>query len=163
VLISLLCFPVAAGPAPTYNPSNFITGRPAMPTNNQPRVRHEQTPPITSIKVGHRQRKDLGDLDLLAESLETVGLLHPVDIDAKNRLIAGQRGLKAAKLLGWKPIPARDVNLEAITLGDSPKTPAAKISGRPRSPPSPSCPGRSKNRRHTSVGCRACETRSSWW
>ena len=73
---------------------------------------------ITAIEIGHRHRKNLGDLDSLAESLEKVGLLHPVVIDSKNRLIAGQRRLEAAKLLGWQTIPVRVVDLEAITLGE---------------------------------------------
>jgi ParB family chromosome partitioning protein len=46
------------------------------------------TLPVTAIKTGHRHRKDLGGLSALAESLEEVGLLHPVVIDAENRLIA---------------------------------------------------------------------------
>src|SRR5262249_39646537 len=100
-----------------------------MPTTakNRPRkTRYEpvlKPPPaatrrITAIKVGQRHRKDLGDLDSLVESLETVGLLHPVVIDPEDRLIAGQRRLEAAKLLGWKTIPVRVVDLEAIALGE---------------------------------------------
>jgi ParB family transcriptional regulator, chromosome partitioning protein len=77
-----------------------------------------QTRPINAIKVGNRHRKDLGDLEPLAESLETVGLLHPVVIDAKNRLIAGQRRLEAAKLMGWKTIPVRVIDLDALALGE---------------------------------------------
>jgi ParB/RepB/Spo0J family partition protein len=77
-----------------------------------------QSRPITAIKVGHRHRKDMGDLESLVESLETVGLLHPVVIDRKNRLIAGQRRLEAANLLGWKIIPVRVIDLEALALGE---------------------------------------------
>jgi ParB-like chromosome segregation protein Spo0J len=77
-----------------------------------------QTRPITAIKVGHRHRKDLGDLESLAESLQAVGLLHPVVIDARNRLIAGQRRLEAAKLLGWRTIPVTVIDLDALTLGE---------------------------------------------
>jgi ParB/RepB/Spo0J family partition protein len=73
---------------------------------------------IASIKVGIRQRKDLGDLALLAESLDAIGLLHPVVIDTQNRLIAGQRRLEAAKLLKWKTVPVTVVDLEAISLGE---------------------------------------------
>jgi Fe-S-cluster containining protein len=88
---------------------------PTRTTNGKPR--HEQTRPITAIKVGNRHRKLLGDLEPLAESLETVGLLHPVVVDAKNRLIAGQRRLEAAKLLGWKTVPVRVIDLDGIVLG----------------------------------------------
>ena len=34
--------------------------------------------PINQIRVGHRVRKDLGDLKGLAQSIEAVGLLHPI-------------------------------------------------------------------------------------
>jgi DNA modification methylase/ParB-like chromosome segregation protein Spo0J len=73
---------------------------------------------ISAIKVGHRHRQDLGNLETLAESLEAVGLLHPVVIDSKNRLIAGQRRLEAAKLVGWKTIPVRVVDIEQIAFGE---------------------------------------------
>jgi ParB-like chromosome segregation protein Spo0J len=90
-----------------------------MPTRAaRARPRHEQTRPIAAIRVGRRHRKDLGDLESLAESLERVGLLHPVVIDATNRLIAGQRRLEAAKLLGWQTVPVRVIDLEALALGE---------------------------------------------
>lgn len=90
-----------------------------MPTRaTRARIRYEQTRPITAIRIGHRHRQDLGDLGPLAESLDKIGLLHPVVIDAKNRLIAGQRRLESAKLLGWKTIPVRVIDLEALALGE---------------------------------------------
>ena len=73
---------------------------------------------IASIKVGVRQRSDLGELDKLAESLDAVGLLHPVVVDAQNRLIAGQRRLEAARLLGWDTVPVTVVDLAEVALGE---------------------------------------------
>src|SRR5262245_60533597 len=79
---------------------------------------HQETRSVTAINLGHLPREDLGDLEPLSESLATVGLLHPVVIDGKNRLIAGQRRLEAAKLLGWRTIPVRVIDLDGLVLGE---------------------------------------------
>ena len=65
---------------------------------------------ISAIKVKHRIRKDLGDLEPLKDSLKRYGLLNPVTIDSKYRLIAGERRLEAAKQLGWTNISAVIIN-----------------------------------------------------
>jgi ParB/RepB/Spo0J family partition protein len=69
------------------------------------------------IKVGSRFRRDLGDIDALAKSISTVGLLHPIVINENNELIAGVRRLEACKKLGWTDIPVHVVNLEDIRKG----------------------------------------------
>lgn len=61
--------------------------------------------PITDVIVNGRHRKDLGDLDSLAESIRTLGLLHPPVVTPDNRLVVGQRRLAACRLLGWTEIP----------------------------------------------------------
>jgi ParB family transcriptional regulator, chromosome partitioning protein len=60
---------------------------------------------IADIKVGKRHRRDMGDIDGLAESIEDIGLLNPITIDEGGRLLAGARRLAACKQLGWKTIP----------------------------------------------------------
>lgn len=52
----------------------------------------------------------MGDIDSLKDSLKRYGLLNPITIDSKNRLIAGERRLEAAKALGWTNINAVIVN-----------------------------------------------------
>jgi ParB family chromosome partitioning protein len=59
---------------------------------------------ISSIKIGSRIRKDLGDIEALKKSMEKHGLIHPVIINSKGELIAGFRRITAAKQLGWKEI-----------------------------------------------------------
>lgn len=71
---------------------------------------------INQVKVNDRHRKDLGDIQSLADSIEQIGLLHPIVITSGNRLIAGERRLAAFKLLNeraekgerakWVYIPA---------------------------------------------------------
>jgi len=62
--------------------------------------------PIKDIKVRKRIRKDMGDIAALAESLKRHGQITPILIGSDNQLIAGQRRLEAAKLLGWRNIGA---------------------------------------------------------
>jgi ParB/RepB/Spo0J family partition protein len=78
-----------------------------------------ETRHISDIKVGPRFRKDLGDLDMLAKSIQETGLLHPVVINQNNELIAGARRLEACKfLLGWTEIPVTIINLDDIVKGE---------------------------------------------
>jgi ParB family chromosome partitioning protein len=66
---------------------------------------------IDEIEVGFRYRKDLGDLRSLADSIQTVGLLHPIVVTPEGRLITGQRRLEACRLLGWQEIPITVIDL----------------------------------------------------
>ena len=63
--------------------------------------------PIDRIVVGARTRRDMGDLRALAASIAEVGLLHPIVIKPDGTLIAGERRLRAAQMLGWTDIPVR--------------------------------------------------------
>jgi ParB family chromosome partitioning protein len=62
--------------------------------------------PIKDIIVRKRIRRDMGDIEALAESLKRYGQISPVVISKKNVLIAGGRRLEAAKYLGWRTINA---------------------------------------------------------
>jgi DNA modification methylase len=74
--------------------------------------------PLKRIQVGRRFRKALGDLRALAQSIEEVGLLHPVVVTPQGRLIAGRRRLEAVKLLGWRTVPVHVVDLENLIEGE---------------------------------------------
>lgn len=61
--------------------------------------------PVADIKATNRTRKEMGELLNLTCSIERVGLLHPIVLNAKHELIAGGRRLAAVKKLGWATIP----------------------------------------------------------
>lgn len=73
---------------------------------------------IGSVEIGARHRRDLGDVDALARSIETVGLLHPIVVTPSNVLIAGERRLEACKRLGWVEVPVTIVDLAEIVKGE---------------------------------------------
>jgi N6-adenosine-specific RNA methylase IME4 len=73
---------------------------------------------LSEIKIGKRHRRDMGDIDALAQSIDEVGLLHPVVVDPDGRLIAGERRIAACKKLGWVKIPTTPINLDAIVRGE---------------------------------------------
>src|SRR5262249_19549621 len=54
--------------------------------------------PISSIHIGKRHRKDMGDIDALARRMADC-LLQPIVIRPDDRLIAGHRRLVATPLL----------------------------------------------------------------
>jgi ParB/RepB/Spo0J family partition protein len=77
---------------------------PATPTAELRRIAIAQIdiPPV-------RIRRELGSIQELAYSVGSVGLLHPVQvyrIRNRYRLIAGERRLQAARMLGWTEIDA---------------------------------------------------------
>lgn len=65
---------------------------------------------IKDIKVKHRVRKDLGDLESLKDSLRRYGLLNPITLNGKYELVAGERRLEAAKAIGWTNISANIID-----------------------------------------------------
>ena len=69
--------------------------------------------PREQIKIGDRFRKDYGNVEELADSIRSYGLIHPPCVDADNNLVAGGRRMAAIDLLGWKTIPVTFV--ESLT------------------------------------------------
>jgi ParB family chromosome partitioning protein len=81
---------------------------------------HSSSPTIqiSSIIITDRTRKDLGNINSLAESISSVGLMQPVVINENNELVDGQRRIKAYTQLGRTEIPFFRVNLQQIVLGE---------------------------------------------
>lgn len=74
--------------------------------------------PIREISVGRRHRKDMGDLDTLAGSIAEIGMLHPIVVRPDGKLVAGERRLKACKILGWDSVPVTIVDIDKIARGE---------------------------------------------
>jgi hypothetical protein len=55
---------------------------------------------ISSIAIGERVRKDMGDIAALSASIEKHGLLHPPAVTSDGVLIAGHRRILACTGLG---------------------------------------------------------------
>lgn len=76
--------------------------------------------PIRQIVVGERHRKDMGDLDALASSIADLGLLQPIGVAPDNRLIFGERRLRACRdILGLTEIEARVIDMPSIVIGEN--------------------------------------------
>lgn len=71
---------------------------------------------INEIKVERRIRKDFGDIEGLSNSLIRYGQLQPIIVDDNQCIIAGERRLRAATLLGWEEIDClRLADLDEVT------------------------------------------------
>jgi len=68
--------------------------------------------PLTAITIGERFRKDLGDIEGLAKSIDAIGLLHPILVTTDYELIIGRRRLAAHAHLGRETISARVIDLD---------------------------------------------------
>lgn len=73
---------------------------------------------ISEIKINNRFRKDYGDIESLAKSIEEIGLLHPIVINSDYELVCGGRRVEAVRLLGREEIAARIIDIESVILGE---------------------------------------------
>lgn len=71
--------------------------------------------PVAEITIGERHRKDMGDLQTLADSIDEIGLLHPIAVTPEYVLIFGERRLKAVRdLLFFDTIPAFIIDMDVL-------------------------------------------------
>jgi len=124
---------MATATAPTTQPVTG-NGRRAFPKSVS----------IDDIKVADRFRKDTGDLASLKNSIERLGLLHPLVVTEDLQLISGERRITALRDLGWDQVPVnvmsdldtaarlleaeRDENVERLDMAPTEKAAlAAKL------------------------------------
>ena len=82
---------------------------------------------IGAIRVDRegRQRKHLNGIEILADSIKRLGLIHPIVVTRDLTLVAGERRLAACKQLGWGNITCQytdeldDLSLRAIELEEN--------------------------------------------
>lgn len=73
---------------------------------------------LSDIRKGERYRRDLGDIEGLAASIATVGLLHPVVVTSEGLLVAGERRLAAVSRLGWVRVPVRVIDPAVLLMAE---------------------------------------------
>ena len=66
--------------------------------------------PVADIVVGKRYRKEMGEMDKLAKSIDELGLLQPIAVDCENHLLFGERRLRAVRDILKRP------TIEAVIL-----------------------------------------------
>lgn len=75
------------------------------------------------VNRAERQRRELPNIPVLADSIKRIGLIHPIVVDREHNLVAGERRLEAVRSLGWTnitcqyfdeldPLTARAIELE---------------------------------------------------
>lgn len=75
--------------------------------------------PVERIRISGRHRKDMGDLEVLATSIATEGLLQPIGVTEENVLVFGERRLLAVRDILREPtIDARIVRVSSILAGE---------------------------------------------
>lgn len=79
------------------------------------------------VKRDERQRRELTDIEVLADSIRRLGLIHPIVVTRDRELVAGERRYAACKQLRWTTIPVQYVDeidplhLRAIELEENVK------------------------------------------
>lgn len=84
-----------------------------------------QSIPLSSISKGTRQRRQLREVEVLAESISRLGLINPITVSKDRILVAGERRLEACRSLGWSDIPIQfaeqidEIELKKIELEEN--------------------------------------------
>ena len=72
-----------------------------------------------SIRIENRHRRDFGELEVLAASIATLGLLHPPVVTEDGLLICGERRVIAMRdILRWTSIPVTVLELPDVVEGE---------------------------------------------
>ena len=78
-----------------------------------------------TVERSERQRRELRNIDELAESIQRIGLINPIIITQDGVLVAGERRLSAIRKLGWTHVSVQfveelsDYELQTIELEEN--------------------------------------------
>src|SRR5690348_8932321 len=73
---------------------------------------------IEDIRVCDRHRRDLDDIKSLAANTAEIGLLQSIVIAPTGELIVGRRRLAACRLLDWREIPVRIIDVDRVARAE---------------------------------------------
>jgi ParB-like chromosome segregation protein Spo0J len=107
------------GRPPSTKPKDAAPTPPAPPAEAaEPAAEYFPAFPIDGITIGERHRKDMGDVQEFADSIQELGLLQPIGITPSCELVYGCRRIEAFKLLGRTHISARVIKIDNIAKGE---------------------------------------------
>ncbi|MDG1498938.1 MAG: ParB/RepB/Spo0J family partition protein [Planctomycetota bacterium] len=69
---------------------------------------------LSDLKLNNEYLRTDTDVSALMKSVDSVGLIHPVTINADNELLAGARRFQAVSKLGWEEIPVQVVEQDQL-------------------------------------------------
>ncbi len=69
---------------------------------------------IADIQLNSEYLRVETDVEALKKSIESVGLIHPVTVNADDELLAGARRLQAVRELGWEEVPVQVVDRDLL-------------------------------------------------
>ncbi|MFT5830125.1 MAG: ParB family chromosome partitioning protein [Bacteroidia bacterium] len=69
---------------------------------------------LSDLKLNNEYLRVDTDVSALMKSVASVGLIHPVTINADNELLAGARRFQAVRKLGWDEIPVHVVEQDQL-------------------------------------------------
>lgn len=69
---------------------------------------------LSDLKLNNEYLRTDTDVSALMKSVDSVGLIHPVTINADNELLAGARRFQAVSKLGWDEIPVHVVEQDQL-------------------------------------------------
>ena len=69
---------------------------------------------LSDVQLNSEYLRTDTDVDSLKKSIESVGLIHPLTVNAENELLAGARRFQAVRELGWDEVPVQVIDRDLL-------------------------------------------------